>query len=98
MKPVLITGAEGFVGTHLGPLAGESAVAAGVDVLDGAAVSEAVKTSRTRCVVHLAAESSVAASWKDAPATWSVNVVGTVNVLEPARHAQPSARVLLAST
>ena len=98
MKPVLITGAEGFVGTHLRALLGDSAVAAGVDVLDGAAVSEAVKTSRTRCVVHLAAESSVAASWKDAPATWSVNVVGTVNVLEAVRNEQPSARVLFVST
>jgi GDP-4-dehydro-6-deoxy-D-mannose reductase len=98
MKPVLITGAEGFVGTHLRALLGESAVSAEVDVLDGAAVSRAVREARPRRVVHLAAESSVASSWRDAPATWSVNVVGTVNVLEAVREEQPSARVLFVST
>lgn len=98
MEPVLITGAEGFVGTHLRALLGDSAIAAGVDVLDRAAVFDAVRATRPRSIVHLAAESSVARSWEDAPATWSVNVIGTVNVLEAAREEQPSARVLFVST
>jgi GDP-4-dehydro-6-deoxy-D-mannose reductase len=98
MKPVLITGAEGFVGSHLRALLGDSAIAAEVDVLDLGAVSDAVRAARPGSVVHLAAESSVARSWEDAPDTWSVNVVGTVNVLEAVREHQPSARVLFVST
>jgi GDP-4-dehydro-6-deoxy-D-mannose reductase len=98
MGPVLITGAEGFVGTHLRAFLGDSAVAAEVDVLDLEAVSDAVRTARPRSIVHLAAESSVATSWRDAPTTWSVNVVGTVNVLEAVHRGQPSARVLFVST
>jgi GDP-4-dehydro-6-deoxy-D-mannose reductase len=98
MGPVLITGADGFVGTHLRALLGDSAIGAGVDVLDRAALSEVVRATRPRSIVHLAAESSVASSWADAPATWSVNVVGTVNVLEAVREEKPSARVLFVST
>jgi GDP-4-dehydro-6-deoxy-D-mannose reductase len=98
VEPVLITGAEGFVGTHLCALLGDSAVAAGVDVLDQKAVFDAVNAARPGSVVHLAAESSVATSWRDAPATWSANVVGTVNVLQAVQEKQPSARVLFVST
>jgi GDP-4-dehydro-6-deoxy-D-mannose reductase len=49
-------------------------------------------------VVHLAAESSVAASWEDAFRSWRVNVDGTVNVLSAVRAERPAARVVVAST
>jgi GDP-4-dehydro-6-deoxy-D-mannose reductase len=51
-----------------------------------------------RAVVHLAAQSSVAESWTDVAGVWSVNVVGTVNVLEAVRAEAPAARVLFVST
>ena len=95
---VLITGAEGFVGSHLRELLAERAVAAEADVLDGAALAAAVREARPRAVVHLAAQSSVAASWEAVDEVWSVNVLGTVHVLEAVRAEAPEARVLFAST
>jgi GDP-4-dehydro-6-deoxy-D-mannose reductase len=94
----LITGAEGFVGTHLTALLEDDAVDAGVDVLDCDALAGAIRAANPRGVVHLAAQSSVAESWNDAAAAWSVNVLGTVNVLEAVRSEAPQARVLFAST
>lgn len=96
--PVLITGAEGFVGTHLRELVGVDAIAAEADVRDGEAVADAVRATNPRAVVHLAAQSSVAASWQDVDDVWSVNVLGTVHVLEAVREQRPQARVLFPST
>ena len=66
------------------------------DVLDADALRSAL--GGADAVVHLAAQSSVAASWEDAMASWRVNVDGTVCVLEAVRAERPEARVLLAST
>jgi nucleoside-diphosphate-sugar epimerase len=73
-------------------------VPADVDVLDPGALATTVREAEPRAIVHLAAQSSVAASWQDVPGAWSVNVVGTVNVLEVARSAKPQPRVLFTST
>jgi GDP-4-dehydro-6-deoxy-D-mannose reductase len=94
----LVTGAEGFVGRHLRTLLGDGAVPARMDVRDGSAVAEAVQATQPEAVVHLAAESSVASSWQDPTKAWSVNVIGTVNVLEAVRKERPNARVLFVST
>jgi GDP-4-dehydro-6-deoxy-D-mannose reductase len=94
----LISGADGFVGRHLSELLGEDAVAVDADVLDGEAVAGAVRGSDARAFVHLAALSSVAASWEEGDAVWSVNVLGTVHVLEAVRAHRPDARVLFVST
>ena len=96
--PILITGSEGFVGAHLCERLGSDAVPAGVDVLDPEAVAGRVRTVQPAAVVHLAAQSSVAASWEDVHEVWSVNVLGTVHVLEAVRLERPQARVLFAST
>jgi nucleoside-diphosphate-sugar epimerase len=92
----LVTGAGGFVGVHLRAELGESFAPFGGDVLDAPALREAVRGADA--VVHLAAESSVAASWQDAFGAWRVNVDGTVNVLTAVAAETPGARVLLAST
>jgi len=95
---VLVTGASGFVGRHLRQSLGDSFIPFEADVLDASAVRAAVKGARPNAVVHLAAESSVAASWGDASAAWTVNVVGTVNLLEAVQSEQPKARILFTST
>jgi GDP-4-dehydro-6-deoxy-D-mannose reductase len=95
---VLVTGAGGFVGTHLRQRLGEAFVPFEGDVLDAGALVAAAKDAKPTGVIHLAAESSVGASWTDPGATWKINVVGTVNVLEAVRAEAPGARVLFPST
>ena len=95
---VLVTGGRGFVGRHLCRELGDDAVVADADVLDPDAVMSALRSARPRAVVHLAAHSSVGSSWSTASEVWTVNAVGTVNVLEAVREESPEARVVFAST
>lgn len=93
---VVVTGPAGFVGGHLRAELGEAFVPYEADVLDVDALRKAVRVADA--VVHLAAQSSVGASWQDAMESWRVNVDGTVAVLEAVRAERPTARLLFAST
>jgi GDP-4-dehydro-6-deoxy-D-mannose reductase len=95
---ILITGAEGFVGSHFLARLGERARPLDGDVTDAQAIADAIGRGKPEAVVHLAAGSSVGASWGDPREAWRVNVLGTVNVLEAVRTLAPRARVLVVST
>jgi GDP-4-dehydro-6-deoxy-D-mannose reductase len=95
---ILVTGAGGFVGTHLLELLGHEAVPLEADVTDPGALAESIRDVRPRGLVHLAALSWVAESWREPARVWEVNVVGTVHVLEAVRQECPEARVLVVST
>jgi GDP-4-dehydro-6-deoxy-D-mannose reductase len=97
-RPVLVTGARGFVGRHLVDLLGDGAQSTDADVTDAEAVNNAIRATQPRAVVHLAALSWVAESWREPARFWEVNAVGTVNVLEGVRREFPEARVLAVST
>lgn len=56
------------------------------DVRDLRAVRDFMVAVRPEIVFHLAAQSLVLASYQDPVATFATNVMGTVNVLEAARH------------
>jgi GDP-4-dehydro-6-deoxy-D-mannose reductase len=96
--PILLTGAQGFVGGHLLAQLGGRGLPVDVDVTDAKAVAHAVAATAPSAIVHLAAVSSVGSSWEDAGETWRVNTVGTVNVLEAVRLERPGTRVLVVST
>ena len=95
---IAVTGGKGFVGSHLLARLGARAIALDADVTDADALTESVAAASAESVVHLAAASSVAASWTDAGEPWRVNALGTVNLLDAVRSHAPSARVLVVST
>jgi len=95
---VLITGAGGFVGSHLVRELGERASPTAADVTSPDEVAQALRDAKPAAVVHLAAGTSVAESWERGAEVWGVNVVGTVNVLDAVRNEQPGARVLVVSS
>jgi len=67
----------------------------GLDILDAAAVNGLVNKIKPDCVFHLAAQSSVAVSWKKPALTVDVNIKGTVNLLEAVRDMENPPRLLL---
>jgi GDP-4-dehydro-6-deoxy-D-mannose reductase len=99
-----VTGGHGFVGTwllqHLAA-AGDDVVAphaTEVDVLDGAALASAVESAQPDAVYHLAGFAHVGRSWEHPDEVFSVNALGTLQVLEAVRRAGGDARVLVVSS
>src|SRR5262249_17275258 len=68
-----------------------------LDIRDAAALEQAFAAARPEVVFHLAAQMDVRRSLEDPAFDASVNVVGTINVLEAARR-QGARRVVNAST
>src|SRR3989442_4789684 len=56
-----------------------------LDIRDAAAVTRVVADAKPEFVFHLAAQPLVRRSYREPVATWSTNVMGTVNVLEACR-------------
>jgi GDP-4-dehydro-6-deoxy-D-mannose reductase len=97
---VYVTGARGFVGPRLvAHLAGRDDEVLGAeretDVCDAAALCEEIAAAAPDAVVHLAAQSSVAASFRDPDASFRTNYQGSLNLLRCVEQCAPAARVLL---
>jgi GDP-4-dehydro-6-deoxy-D-mannose reductase len=105
MPEVLVTGASGFVGPYLvaalearGKQVVAPAGGAALDLTDRLAVDRFVREVAPAEVYHLAALSSVAASFDDPTPAYAVNVMGTLHLLDAVRKHAPQARVLVVSS
>jgi CDP-glucose 4,6-dehydratase len=67
------------------------------DVRDLAAVERAMAAASPEVIFHLAAQPIVRASYDDPVATYAINVMGTVHILDAARRC-PSIRVVIVVT
>jgi GDP-4-dehydro-6-deoxy-D-mannose reductase len=83
---VLVTGDQGFVGRHAlrqWPTAvGLSALVADADIRNKASLVECLRNYQPNAVVHLAALSFVPDSFRSPEATFEVNFLGTLRLLE----------------
>ena len=85
---LLVTGNAGFVGRHFCARFGGDPFeddTGSVDLRDPSRVRSAVAALEPQAVLHLAAQSSVAASFEDPVETFAVNFSGTLNLLEALR-------------
>lgn len=102
----LLTGLDGFVGTHLARWLKDKEIKAVpldlqgkfVDLREPDQVRAAIAAIRPDRVYHLAAQSSVAKSWQEPEFTMAVNVKGTQHLLEALLEFAPQARVLFVSS
>lgn len=76
-------------------LAMDGAVVKNLDILDENQISELLNEEKPDYLFHLAAQSSVAYSWKNPTLTVDVNIKGCVNLLEAVKDADEKPRVLL---
>ena len=66
-----------------------------LDILDVDAIKDVLKQVNPDHIFHLAAQSSVAVSWKQPALTVDVNIKGALNLLEAVREMDKAPRVLL---
>jgi GDP-4-dehydro-6-deoxy-D-mannose reductase len=100
---VLVTGSTGFVAQWLvAHLLSRGDQVTGldteVDVTDAPVLTDAVTGDAPDAICHLAAQASVGASWKDQTATYAVNTMGALNVIEAALACNHPPRLLLISS
>jgi len=85
---LFVTGLGGFVGGHLAarialdPAVYELATPIELELRDRASIERALSIAGPDLVMHLAAQSSVAESLRDPHATYEINFLGTLNLLE----------------
>jgi GDP-4-dehydro-6-deoxy-D-mannose reductase len=114
MKTVLVTGSEGFVGSHLikaldvsmyevvatclPQLVPKKGKYVALDILNLDLAVEVFKQHDPDIVFHLAAVSSVAKSFRDRPTAYSTNIVGTANLLEATKSLKKKSQFFFVST
>lgn len=109
-KQILITGINGFVGSHLArSLENKGAKVWGIsrstenknivkaNIIDYSRIDEIIKEKKIAICFHLAAESLVESGQVDPYQTFKINTLGTLNILESARKNNLE-KLIIAST
>lgn len=109
-KPVLITGINGFIGSHLADaLEKKGAIVWGItrsketkraikaNIIDYSRIDEIIKEKKIAVCFHLAAESIVESGQEDPYQTFKINTLGTLNILESTRKNNLE-KLIIAST
>ena len=102
--PVLVTGAQGFIGSWLAARLREAGATVvqpdrgDLDVTDASAVGRLLAEHEVRAVFHLAAQSTVERAYRDPLGTLDVNIRGTYSVLEACRRSPLVKQVVFASS
>jgi CDP-glucose 4,6-dehydratase len=109
-KSVLITGIQGFVGSHLAKeLDKKGAIVWGLsrsvkeknilkaNIIEYSLINNIIKEKKIAICFHLAAESIVESGQEDPYQTLKINTLGTMNILESARQNNIE-KVIIAST
>lgn len=68
------------------------------DITVPGSIGQVLSDTAPEIIFHLAAQSSVAASWDALEETFQVNVMGTLGLLEAVRQTAPGTRVVLVSS
>ncbi len=68
------------------------------DIRDASATAKIIKDVEPDCIIHLAAQPLVRASYSDPITTFSTNVMGTAHVLEAARNCKPVKSLVCVTT
>lgn len=104
MKKALILGADGFAGRYLNRELkdnGYQVIASSrrgeypCDLMNPEQLKQLIVQQKPDVIFHMAAQSSVAKSWKEPALTFDVNVKGTIHLLEVLRQVTWSVRTLI---
>lgn len=107
MKRLLVTGLDGFVGRVVQDMVERREADArfklvvpgtAIELLDPASLARAIEETQPDLVLHLAAQSFVPSSISDPRATYNVNFLGTLNLLEALEARGFSGRMLYISS